>query len=192
MWLRCCRLQDNKLQQLPDLSSHPHMTALLLDNNRLQCLLPHAHDAEWPDGSSSSSAAPHTSLQLLSVTNNQLTSLVDMPRQLQQQPQQQPQQPQQPMACVVAWLPVLTVLALSGNGLREVDALAGCSRLRHLDVSRNQLTSLQVGRVGVAEPVVCACVCAPWRQCSSHSRAGHLLLLCHLRRAWLAAMRCST
>lgn len=45
---------------------------------------------------------------------------------------------------LVAWLPDLQVLQLSGNQLKDLNGLEGCANLRVLDVSRNQLTDLQV------------------------------------------------
>lgn len=49
---------------------------------------------------------------------------------------------------ISSWLPGLQVLRLSGNQLQDLCGLEGCTNLRVLDVSRNQLTDLQVMLVG--------------------------------------------
>jgi hypothetical protein len=49
---------------------------------------------------------------------------------------------------ISSWLPGLQVLRLSGNQLQDLCGLEGCTNLRVLEVSRNQLTDLQVMPVG--------------------------------------------
>jgi hypothetical protein len=141
--------QDNRLDVLPDISCHPQMTSLLLDNNSLTRLLPPA-GASSSSSSSGGSSTAHARLQVLSVINNQLSSLVapgggssssatnDAPSNATK-PVTLAQSPR-----VAAWLPGLAVLRLSGNTLRGLSGLQGLSSLRHLEVSRNRLTSLEV------------------------------------------------
>lgn len=54
---------------------------------------------------------------------------------------------------ISSWLPALQVLRLSGNQLQDLCGLEGCLNLRVLDVSRNQLTCLQVMPGGLAGQV---------------------------------------
>jgi hypothetical protein len=49
-----------------------------------------------------------------------------------------------PSAGLSSWLVSLTELKLSGNLLADLSGLQGCSCLRVLDASRNNLTGLQV------------------------------------------------
>lgn len=156
-------MQDNQLQHFPDISPHPQLTALLLDSNQLCSISPAT------DGDSSTALPPHHScLQTLSLANNQLTSLCG---QIGASTcHDQLANTRGPVACsssnsgaddsnnsahiaagsapqqLSSWLPCLQVLRVSGNQLCDLSGLQNCSHLQLLDVSRNKLTSLQVGR----------------------------------------------
>jgi Leucine-rich repeat (LRR) protein len=126
---------------------------LLLDSNKLGSILP------TPSSSSSSSACtpcqPHSALQTLSLTNNQLTSIVcssSSPAHSREPAHATSSSScgsSAPVRCstlqgLSSWLLGLQTLKLCGNQLRDLCGLESCCSLRALDVSRNQLTDLQV------------------------------------------------
>lgn len=138
------------LEQWPDLSYHPQLMTLLLDNNRIKQLV--------LLGSSSSSKGPqqqHTSLQTLSVASNQLRSLMLVvaatgtarPPAGAAAAGTASVGPAAAVCGLSSYAPNLRVLRLAGNQLTDLNGLEGCRGLSHLDVGRNKLTSLQVLRL---------------------------------------------
>lgn len=153
-------VQDNQLQQLPDICCHQRLTCLLLDSNKLSSITPAA--ISRPDNSSSSGGSamrqPHSVLQTLSLTINQLTSIcsgVGGPSSSSSSDWRLAGWSAQGLSL---WLPGLQTLQLSGNQLSDLHGLQGCSNLRVLDVSRNHLTDVQVSACCVARPRELACV----------------------------------
>jgi Leucine-rich repeat (LRR) protein len=120
----------------------------------LSSITPAANSRPSNSGSSSM-RPPHSVLQTLSLTNNQLTSIcsgLSGPSSSSSVVSGAGQAGGNNGWRVAGWrdqglslwLPGLQTLLLSGNQLPDLNGLQGCSNLRVLDVSRNHLTDVQV------------------------------------------------
>lgn len=168
-------LQDNQLQELPDISHHPHLTSLQLDSNQLRHIVPAAGWSLNCSSSSSSGAGgigqgsvgvllqQHSCLQTLSLANNSITSIcassaaqhssssahgagptLSRSNTTTTSSSSSRGPPGSMLPGLSSWLVGLQTLRLPGNQLQDLTGLEGCSNLTKLDVSRNQLTCLQV------------------------------------------------
>lgn len=145
-------LQDNMLGHWPDITCHPQLQSLLLDNNKIRQLSVLSSSNNSGAGSRELHCQPlqqHISLQTLSLANNELTSLMLEAASASSPPptagDNSASSSVPTVVCALSsYLPNLQVLSIPGNQLSNLSGLEGCRSLRQLDISRNKLTNLQV------------------------------------------------